>query len=1037
MAKLPGAPDLGPSPRADVVGYDQSAITRTGAAAEGGVQQLAKGVTNLGEGEASLAIDENRWDYAKAHSDFLTNKTDLDNRTGKDTNAGADDSGQTLPQRYNTNIAAVQSNAADLIRDPAMRNRFLTETRPQVEQGVAAANNHAYSLQNQNDIAYVDQLGEKQIDQIVTAKDDQTRSQLIDTHNQLVDGLVAKGAITPVQAVDYKKKWAVQLSEADVRARVDRGDFSVLQDLRDSRGTTPDPNNAPSPSFDNTQFPKAGDRSDAVNAINKTASNLGIAPRDLTAAISYETSGKFDPDIMGGKGGNYQGLIQFGPAERKQYGVTKGMSFSDQMGAVENYLRDRGVKPGMGLPEIYSIINAGSLDKNGQPRWNASDGNGTVRTHVAGIQQNHMPMADQFLAPTAQPDQPAPVKVASADSGTATDAAPDGSVPAPKGKQNIYSILPPERREAMIEFAKNQQQRALVKDLSGFKQQVDDNQAQFDRTGDGPEIPSESFTGKLGPDLGQQAYQQYKLNIQTSRDTAKLATMNPGEQDQLIRSYTPTAGDGYADQARRQDMLVQARDRLEKQKTDDPAGFAVQRLPATGEAYKGLLQKLSDPTSNEADRQAAAKNYANTSALEQNRIGIAPDQQKIVPQDYIDNFNKTIGSAAASDDPQKRIGLVGQIQREAAMWGDSWPKVMQQLAPTSQPIVRAIAAGADPAAMTRLLSLGKDEAPAKLLKEQNDTKSADLDKALNTEMQPFLSSLVGRQKDRDYTGYFNLAQQLGALYVRDGKSASDAASSAFADLLGKRYDFRDTYRIPKSAGVSPDDVQAGVVAATQAMRAGATPQTNFETATKELGLNPEEQALYQRHVSNLYGAGGVDNDGSDPNLPAGTRSTLYQTSFERDGKTYNVPTVWDGKILKPDAAIKRAEAEGLEKFPAYGSQQEAEDRYGQMHDYMEKDTNQFQQDQKTNPIANIKPAINDVGQSDNRADSLRKFGRDGKFVTSPDNNGLNLAVGDKFVRTNDGQPFFLSWSQLASLGKTPAERKRVAADAAFNSSQTP
>lgn len=135
-----------------------------------------------------------------------------------------------------------------------------------------------------------------------------------------------------------------------------------------------------------------------AGAVAATAENLGVAPRDLAAVISYETGGKMDPGQWGGKGGNYLGLIQFGPEERVKYGVRPGMTFAEQMPAVENYLRDRGVKPGMGVAEIYSIVNAGSLDARGQPRWNASDGNGTVASHIDNIQKNHYPAADRFLA---------------------------------------------------------------------------------------------------------------------------------------------------------------------------------------------------------------------------------------------------------------------------------------------------------------------------------------------------------------------------------------------------------------------------------------------------------------------------------------------------------------------------------------------------------------------------------------------------------------------------------------------------------------
>ena len=138
-------------------------------------------------------------------------------------------------------------------------------------------------------------------------------------------------------------------------------------------------------------------------ALTGAATKLGVNPRDLAAVMSYETGGTFNPNLWGGKGGNYMGLIQFGPNERQQYGAQPGQTFEQQVPAVVKYFQDRGLKPGMNLAQIYSIVNAGSLDANGQPRWQASDGNGNIATHVQRIQNEHYANADKFLGGQSQP----------------------------------------------------------------------------------------------------------------------------------------------------------------------------------------------------------------------------------------------------------------------------------------------------------------------------------------------------------------------------------------------------------------------------------------------------------------------------------------------------------------------------------------------------------------------------------------------------------------------------------------------------------
>lgn len=116
--------------------------------------------------------------------------------------------------------------------------------------------------------------------------------------------------------------------------------------------------------------------------------------------------------------------------------------------------------------------------------------------------------------------------------------------------------------------------------------------------------------------------------------------------------------------------------------------------------------------------------------------------------------------------------------------------------------------------------------------------------------------------------------------------------------------------------------------------------SSLPAADAALNLNAQEKALYRRHLANLTGSGGVDNDGSDPKAPAGSRSTLFVNTFGIGGKTYVIPSVWNGKVLSPDESLARAKKEGLDKFPSYASEQEASARYSAMHQFMEKDTAQ-------------------------------------------------------------------------------------------------
>jgi hypothetical protein len=77
-------------------------------------------------------------------------------------------------------------------------------------------------------------------------------------------------------------------------------------------------------------FMMVGMGNDLVSAVRASAARLGISPVDLLTAICYETNGRLDPDMWGGAGKRYLGLIQFGPNEQRHMACSPGMDVSDQ-----------------------------------------------------------------------------------------------------------------------------------------------------------------------------------------------------------------------------------------------------------------------------------------------------------------------------------------------------------------------------------------------------------------------------------------------------------------------------------------------------------------------------------------------------------------------------------------------------------------------------------------------------------------------------------------------------------------------------------
>jgi hypothetical protein len=198
----------------------------------------------------------------------------------------------------------------------------------------------------------------------------------------------------------------------------------------------PTPEGGPKKTNDHTSY-RLDDtqRAEMASAIRSTADKIGVDPQHLAAIMSFETGGTLDPWKAGPttKWGQHMGLIQWGEPQRQQYGVSRDTSITDQVAAAGKYLQDHGVKPGMGLPNIYSAVlhgNAASgLDVRDQNGTSANSGAANMmRTaHInalanlerglnLGGQQAPAPIADILARRDAPPaanlapqGQPAPI----------------------------------------------------------------------------------------------------------------------------------------------------------------------------------------------------------------------------------------------------------------------------------------------------------------------------------------------------------------------------------------------------------------------------------------------------------------------------------------------------------------------------------------------------------------------------------------------------------------------------------------------------
>lgn len=322
------------------------------------------------------------------------------------------------------------------------------------------------------------------------------------------------------------------IAEAALTGAIQRNAPEVAQAIKDKYGVT------------NTEAPNpvaANLPAESTAAISDAAKRLGISAANLTAIISYETGGKFDPSIRGGKNNKHIGLIQFGEEEQRTYGAHQKQTFAEQMVAVEKYLKDRGVQPGDDLKTLYKIVNGGNRNVSD----NASDGNGTIAEHVAKIAKEH-----------------------------GGSAAP--RVPVSPSVSGLVDKLEPERMHPFLTEANTQ----ITKQQNTMRSQLvsteGDHMTLF-QNGQPVQKPltEADYSAAFGPIEGPQRFANYQQAWQVGNDITTLKMTPLAEQEAIVMRHKPDpTKPGYELATKRFDAMVAARDKLNTERSADPIKWA-------------------------------------------------------------------------------------------------------------------------------------------------------------------------------------------------------------------------------------------------------------------------------------------------------------------------------------------------------------------------------------------------------------------------------------------------------------------------------
>jgi hypothetical protein len=253
-------------------------------------------------------------------------------------------------------------------------------------------------------------------------------------------------------------------------------------------------------------------------------------------------------------------------------------------------------------------------------------------------------------------------------------------------------------------------------------------------------------------------------------------------------------------------------------------GMARQFEAALARRQAMLVGPEADPAQYIADHPIAAKARA---ALDPNQpatyqayaaaeIGLQQHVGAAEPQVLTKGQAERLAARwTAPDANGGATAVAADIQKQATLWGAYWPQVYRQIAPKANEMIRVIGAGVQPAAAKQLLEAQgvKDE---DLLKGEDDpsTKRSDISKAVSDELKPFAASLVGSQRSQTLPDFQKVGERLAILRLEQSPgNASAAAKSAIDDILNFKYDYKDSFRVPRDTGVDPSVIQAGAVEA--------------------------------------------------------------------------------------------------------------------------------------------------------------------------------------------------------------------------------
>ena len=530
MARLPSEEQIGALPSAlsgrQVATIDTSAIGR-------GMSNFGEGLSSAGASINNVAERERRaigdLELATAKSRYLTERVTLD-KERDDTLDPAKLEG--FGERYKQS----RNQAAEAIRDPARRQRFLLDTQDDVAKAGVGVENRSFSLKRDAYLASsqteLDNLRKKGLE----AKDETTRASIIETGRARIRAMAGMGYISDVEAQRLDKGWVQGYAFGKLNMMAPSQRIAALTGPAETSEAT------------------KGAYGFFVSKGWSPAQAAGIVG-NLMAESNLRTHARNAGD--GRDGSDSIGIAQWNAdrAERlKRYAAARGTDWKDlntQLEFVDLELRTTHASDNLLKAKTARDAAAAFVTDFEKP---AGSNRGAEYSHGWAKRLKH---AETFL--NAYGGGPAPSKADGAD---------------------IAGLLPPDQRAQMLERANREEdqqiregERQLRAQSADVQRAIKDDLASLESKG----VELEGMTrAKVATVLGEEAASEWEAERVRARKIHSaldgIETLPEGEVEQRLKSMEPTPGQaGFVDDMKAYERARKKADKFMEARRSDPA----------------------------------------------------------------------------------------------------------------------------------------------------------------------------------------------------------------------------------------------------------------------------------------------------------------------------------------------------------------------------------------------------------------------------------------------------------------------------------